>query len=108
MVGSDQISNSFETLWFSLLSAKMKIIQAFMHVLVICKNEDDSIKNKKLERLQHFPIISLCGFFPDAQGQLTPQSLVLDFMFVIVTCKNEEHSIINKGAEVFITLYIKF
>ena len=47
------------------------------------------------------------GGFPDAQGQLTPQSLVgscpilkpiQDFMAVLVTCKNEEASVKIKGA----------
>ena len=33
-------------------------------------------KMKELEWSQHFHIISLWGFFQDAQGQLTPQSLV--------------------------------
>ena len=74
MVGSGQISNSSETLWLSSLPAKMNIdniihqffrraranysgvgggiwpkyelIQAFMHVLVTCKNEDDRFKNE--------------------------------------------------------------
>ena len=44
-----------QNLVLSLL--KFELIQAFMHVLNTCKNEEDQIKN-------------------DAQGQLTPQSLV--------------------------------
>ena len=28
------------------VNLKFELIQAFMHVLVICKNEDDSIKNE--------------------------------------------------------------
>ena len=49
------------------------------------------------------------GIFPDAQGQLTPQSLVesgpnsnlseiLCIMVVLLTCKYEEDPIKNKGA----------
>ena len=50
------------------------LIQAFIHILGTCKNEDDSIKMKELACLQHFPII-INGDFPDAQGQLTLQSI---------------------------------
>ena len=41
------------------------------------------------------------GIFPDAQGQLTPQSLVEsgpNSMVVLVTCKYEEDPIKNEGA----------
>ena len=44
-----------------------------------CKNEDDSIKMKELEWSQHFPhykFMESMEIFPDAQGQLTPQSIV--------------------------------
>ena len=48
------------------------------------------------------------GIFPDAQGQLTPQSLIrsglisnemlwIDVMDVLVTCKYEEDPIKNEG-----------
>ena len=47
-----------------------------MYVLVTCKNEDDRIKMKELECLQDFSHYKFMGIFPDAQGQLTPQSLV--------------------------------
>ena len=109
---------------------KFKLIQAFMHVLFTCKNENDQIKNegarvvttlyskfsdaqgqitlvlvsvsgrnlnssklscmsslparmrmidskmKELECSQDFSHYKSMGIFPDAQGQLTPQSLV--------------------------------
>ena len=43
---------------------KFEIIQAFMHVLVICKNEEDQIKNEGARLFTRFlQIISLCGFF---------------------------------------------
>ena len=48
------------------------------------------------------------GIFPDAQGQLTPQSLVRssrisDVIDVLVTCKYEEDPIKNEGARVVTT-----
>ena len=54
---------------------KFELIQAFMHVLFTCKNEVDQIKNE-LECSQDFSHYKSMGIFPDAQGQLTPQSLV--------------------------------
>ena len=54
---------------------KFELIQAFTHVLVTCKNQDDRIKNEGASVHKISPIISM-GIFPDAQGQLTPQSLV--------------------------------
>ena len=41
-----------------------------LNVLVTCKNEDDRFIN---EDFSHYKSM---GIFPDAQGQLTPQSLV--------------------------------
>ena len=54
------------------------------------------------------------GIFPDAQGQLIPQSSVRsgrilnlsEMLDVLVTCKNEEDSIKNEGDRVLTTLYI--
>ena len=75
------------------------------------------LKMKALECSQDFSHYRSMGIFPDAQGQLTPQSmvgsgqnfeLVRDFMVVLVTCKNEEDPIKNQGARVFRTLYIIF
>ena len=68
-----------------------------------------------LECSQHFSHYKSMEIFPDAQGQLTPQSLVLsgrilkslqDVMDVLVTCKYEEYPIKNEGARVVTTLYI--
>ena len=53
---------------------KFKFIQAFMHFHVTCKSEADPHKMKALEWSQHFSHVY--GEFSDAQGQLTPQSLV--------------------------------
>ena len=55
---------------------KFELIQACMHVLLICKNEGDQIKMKELECSQDFSHYKSMGAFPDAQGHLTPQSLV--------------------------------
>ena len=49
----------------------MELIQAFMHVLVTCKNEDDQIKNEGAECSQDFSHYKSMGIFADAQGQLT-------------------------------------
>ena len=48
---------------------KFKLIQAFIVVLVACKNEEDPIKNEGGRVLT-----SLLFDFSDAQGQLTPKS----------------------------------
>ena len=55
---------------------KFELIQAFMHVLSTCKNEVDKTKMKALECSQDFSHYKSMGIFPDAQGQLTLQSLV--------------------------------
>ena len=47
-----------------------------MRVIVTCKNEEDPIKMKALECSQDFSDYKSMGIFPDAQGQLTPQSMV--------------------------------
>ena len=55
---------------------KFELIQAFMHVLVTCKNKEDQIKMKVLDCSQDFFHYQSMGIFPDAQGQLTLQSVV--------------------------------
>ena len=73
------------------------------------------LKMKALECSQDFSHYKSMGIFPDAQGQLTPQSLVWpnfelvrDVMDVLVTCKYEEDPIKNEGARVVTTLYSNF
>ena len=57
--------------------SKFELIQAVMHVLVTCKNEDDQIKNEGARVFtQDFSHYKSMGIFPDAKGQLTPQSSV--------------------------------
>ena len=60
-------------LWHSL-SLPYKFF--FMHVLVTCKNEEDLIKIKALECSQDYSHYKSMGIFPDAQRQLTLQSMV--------------------------------
>ena len=50
---------------------KFELIQAFIVVLVTCNNEEDPIKNEGARVLT-----SLLLDFSDAQGQLTPKSVV--------------------------------
>ena len=50
---------------------KLELIQAFIVVLLTCKNEEDPIKNEGARVLT-----SLLFDFSDAQGQLTPKSVV--------------------------------
>ena len=55
----------------NLISSKL-----FMHVLVTCKNKDDSIKNEGTRVVTTFFPYKSMEIFPDAQWQLTLQSLV--------------------------------
>ena len=55
---------------------KFELIQAFIVVLVTCKNEEDPNKNEGARVLTRFSPLKVYGNFSDAQGQLTPQSLV--------------------------------
>ena len=61
VVVSDRNLNSSKLSCMSLLPARMKMIQS---------------KMKELEWSQHFSHYKSMGILPDAQGQLTPQSLV--------------------------------
>ena len=61
LVRSGRISNSSELLWMVSLPVSMKKIRS---------------KMKALECSQDFSHYKSMGIFPDAQGQLTPQSLV--------------------------------
>ena len=88
-----------------------------MHVLVTCKNEEDPIKMKTLERSQAFFQYKSMGIFPDAEGQLTLQSMVGSgrisnlsetLWLSSLPLKNKEDLIENAGARVLTTLYINF
>ena len=77
---------------------KSELIQAFIVVLVTCKNEKDPIKNTGSRVLTRFPpppIISM-GIFSNAQGaansavcgQIGPKfELIQDYIVVLITCK---------------------
>ena len=69
---------------------------------------------KELDCSQDFSHYKSMGIFPEAQGQLTPQSLVesgpnsnlseiLWLLVVLITCEYEEDPIKNEGASVFTT-----
>ena len=55
---------------------KFKLVQYFIIVLFTCKNEEDASKMTAVEWSQHFFHYKFMGIFQDAQGQLTPISLV--------------------------------
>ena len=86
--------NSSKLSCMSLLPARMRMIDS---------------KMKELEWSQDFSHYKSMGIFPDAQGQLTPQSLVesgpnsklvRDIIIVLITCKYEEDLIKNEGPRV--------
>ena len=91
---------------------KFKLIQAFMHVLVTCKNEDDRIKTERARVFTKFlPLYVYRDFsrrsraaYSAVLGQIWPKfEHVRDIMIVLVTCKYEEGPIKNEGASVFTT-----
>ena len=53
-----------------------KLIQALMYVIVPCKYEIDPIKNSREKVATPFSHYKSMEIFSDAQGQLTPQSVV--------------------------------
>ena len=80
-----------------------------MHVLVTCKNEDESIKNEGARGVTtFFPIKSLWGLFQTLRAAnsavldpIWPNfELILDVMDVLVTRKNKEDLIKNESARV--------
>ena len=60
---------------------KFVLIQAFTHVLVTGKNEDDRFKNEGVSFHKISPIISLWGFFQTLKGSLlhSPWSNLAEF-----------------------------
>ena len=79
-----------------------------MHVLITCKNEDDSIKMKGLARVvtTFFPLKVYGDFSRRSRaansavlGPIWPKfDLILDVMDVLLTCKNKEDRIRNESA----------
>ena len=84
--GSGRTSNSSKLLWLSSLPARIKKIKSNMKM--------------------HIYPIYYPNIYPDAQGQVTPESVVgsgrnwHDFIVVLLTCKNEENPIEKNGARV--------
>ena len=96
VVKSWGISKSSEILWLSSIPARMKKIRSKMKTLECNK---------------------IICHFSDAQGQLTPKSLVefcrkfeliQAFIVVLVTCTNEEDPIKNEGGRVLTSLLFDF
>ena len=92
---------------------KFEPIRDIISVLAGCKNEEDPIKNEGAR-----VVTTLFIDFSDAQGKLTPKSvmdfevsdgillkfkLIQAFMVGLVTCKNEEDPSKNEGTRVVIT-----
>ena len=78
---------------------KFELIQAFMHVRVSCKNEDDSIKNEVARVVTIFSHYKSMGIFSRRSraansavlDPIWPNfELILDVIDVLVTCKNKE------------------
>ena len=81
--------NSFKLSCMFSCSARMRMID---------------LKMKELECTQDFSHYKSMGIFPDAQGQLTPQSLVRSGRISnLVTCKYEEDPIKNESSIVLTT-----
>ena len=81
---------------------KFELIQAFMHILVSCRNEEDQIKNEGTRMFTPFLPLQIYGDFfrrsraanSAVQGRFLPNfDLIRDRMVVLITCKNEEDPI---------------
>ena len=96
---------------------KFKLIQAFIVVLLICKNEEDRFKIESTRVVTTDLPLKVYGDFSrrsraansTIQGLIWPNfKPIRDFMVVLLTCKNEEDPIKNEGARVVTTLSIDF
>ena len=58
---------------FMLIRPEIKLVRAFMPVLVTSNFDDDSIKNEQASMETAFSPLLVCGNFLDAQGQLTTE-----------------------------------
>ena len=96
---------------------KFKLIQAFIVVLLICKNEYDLFKIENTRVVTTFLLLKVYGDFSrcsraansTVQGLIWPnfkpiQALMAD----LVTSKNKEDPIKNEGPRVVTTLSINF
>ena len=96
---------------------KFKLNQAFMVVLVTCKNEEDPIKNEGTRVLTRFSPLQVYGIFfrrsraanSAVLGRIWMKfELLRDIIDVLIICKYEEDPIKNEGARVLTRLYEVF
>ena len=83
---------------------KFELIQAFMHVLDTCKNEDDPIKNVGARVHNIIQLFFRCARTDNSGvgGGIWPKfELIQASIHVLVTCKNEDDRFKNEGAGVF-------
>ena len=89
---------------------KFEVIQAFMHVLVTCKNGVIELKMNELECSQDFSHYKSMGIFLRCSraansvvlGPIWPNiKFVHDIMDVFFTCKYDMNPIKNEGPRVF-------
>ena len=79
-----------------------------MCLLVACKNEEDPIKNEGAR-----VVTTLFINFSDAQGQLTPKSVMEScqnsnpskLLWLVLFCKNEKDPSKNEGTRVVTTFF---
>ena len=64
-----QMLNTVNTVVSGRILLKFELIQAFMHVLVSCRNEEDQIKNKDAKSVHNIsPVVGLWRFFQTLKG----------------------------------------
>ena len=72
-----------------------------MAVLVTWKNEEDLIKNSKVNAWTPFSHYKSMWIFSNAKGKITPRPVVIsgnrDLMYVVVLCKYGKDPIENRG-----------
>ena len=76
-----------------------------MHVLVICKNEEDPIKMKALEWPQHFPHYMYIVIFKTLARIWPNFELIPDLIVDLVTYKNDKDPIKNEDARMFTLIF---
>ena len=82
----------------SLIRPEIKLVRAFMPILVTINFDDDSIKTERASMRQHFPIISLWERSRAANSVVSGPiwakfEFIRDFMHVLVTSKYKKDRI---------------
>ena len=94
----------------SRIGPKFELLQDFIAVPLSCKNEKDTIKNKKANRIIHrFFRRSRAANSTVSSGIRPTFNLIQAFMVFLVIYKNEEDPIKHEGARVltkFLPLYV--